>query len=164
MYGKISQSKAKFGRRAFMGVCLGGLAGAAVAYTPKKLAYKTADAGEISEFYPSAVSRISKWLPSVDGAYRDAIMAEKIEGYVAPMLEERLGRKPNIAVVYGMWHAPLMDFIQNADERKRFLQKAHDLGVLKKLYTEDIDVVSEMNFSKDYMDCSVKSTTHNVFK
>ena len=48
---------------------------------------------------------------------RNAVNARKIEEYLAPMLMEKAGKKPKIALAYGTYHAGLKDNITDKELR-----------------------------------------------
>ncbi len=60
------------------------------------------------------------------GTARDLLTAEKCESWLAPKLQQELGRKPTIAMVWGGGHYDIRDLLLHPAERQRLLQK-HDL-------------------------------------
>ncbi|MDO8625108.1 MAG: hypothetical protein Q7R47_03425 [Candidatus Diapherotrites archaeon] len=63
-------------------------------------------------FYPSEMS-----------GFRDALISEKCERGIAPMLQKELGRKPVIGVSVGASHKGILNLLQNPTDRRRMLSR-----------------------------------------
>jgi hypothetical protein len=73
------------------------------------------------------------------GTLRNAVTAEKAESFVAPMLRQRLGKKPVIAMVWGPMHFGIKKLLQNPAKRKRILSE-NDLDRYLVKYSRAIQI------------------------
>ena len=69
--------------------------------------------GESTELMPDAGAAFHRIAPTPVIEARNAITARKVEEYVVPALKRKLGRNPNLAVVYGIEHMGLEGCLQH---------------------------------------------------
>ena len=65
--------------------------------------------------------KVNAWLDPEVVDSRNAIIAAKLENYIAPLLQKELGRKPRIIIQIGVGHADLVNYLKNPRERARAL-------------------------------------------
>lgn len=74
------------------------------------------------------VAKVNAKISELIGGYgtstaRNLLTAEKCESWLAPKLQQELGRKPTIAMVWGSGHYGIMGLLLHPEERQRLLQK-----------------------------------------
>lgn len=69
------------------------------------------------------LGKIMDFNEPIIGASRNAIIAEKLESTMAPMLMKELGRKPKILIQIGAAHASLVDYLRNPKRRAATIEK-----------------------------------------
>lgn len=117
----ILKRKKKLTRRRFLGIGAGFLASLGVfgiGYGLQKA--DEAIVGSRKEANGIATKAIALETEIFDtevATLRNAVTARKAEEFLAPMLEQKLGRKPKIAVVYGALHAGIQDCITDRELR-----------------------------------------------
>ncbi len=89
-------------------------------YWPMKLGFKSGKADKFSQWMTYAQNEL---FPTTTVNLRNAIWAEKIEKTVVPRLRRKLGRKPKIAIVSGVMHAGLQQYLQDRGKRKKVLER-----------------------------------------
>jgi hypothetical protein len=77
---------------------------------------------EASEFDMNAIEAETELVKTEIVTLRNAVNARKIEEYLSPMLKQRLGRKPKIAMIYGQYHAGLRSMILDREERDEIIE------------------------------------------
>lgn len=82
------------------------------------------------------------------GAFRNSVTAKKLEEFVAPKLQEELGRKPRIGMIYGAGHTGLEADIRYAWRRNFTLTNYRYFDPLRK-FRCNIDTILEIDFSSD---------------
>ncbi|HII72600.1 TPA: hypothetical protein HA265_07625 [Candidatus Woesearchaeota archaeon] len=98
--------------------------------------------GKANEFARKMIYWETELFKSTTVNLRNAIWAKKLEEIVAPRLAKKLGRKPKIAVISGVMHAGLKEYLQDTDEREAILQRyEHDL---MKIDRKDLESVLEL--------------------
>jgi len=75
-------------------------------------------------------------------SYRSAISAEKIEKFVAPEMERRIGRKPRILIDFGFDHVDIENYLKHKKLRNAVLN-LHRYLPFKRL-TKDISYESKV--------------------
>lgn len=120
----------KLTRRRFLGLLGGLIASAAVAsagFLPSSAASSLQEQGaEASEFDMDMTSLETELIQTEGATLRNAVNARKIEQYLAPMLLQKLGRKPKIALVYGPLHAGMRSYILSREQRDSVLHDFSD--------------------------------------
>jgi hypothetical protein len=81
----------------------------------------TTRTGDEPEFLARLNSSRTHLVPTSQIELRNAISARKIEEYVAPELQTKLGRKPNIVLVYGALHSGLKEDLQHKKLRNTYI-------------------------------------------
>jgi len=88
----------------------------------------TMNTGKNPEFLAKANSLRMHLIPTPQFELRNAISARKIEEFIAPELQESLGRKPCMALFYGAGHSGLKEDLQSQGLRDSVLQAYGFLG------------------------------------
>lgn len=83
----------------------------------------------------------------LDVPFRNAIIAEKAEGIIAPHLRQQLGRKPVIGILYGAMHVELLHLLKNRTARRRILARLHLEQYRIRRDSEDVTKVIEFRFN-----------------
>ena len=86
----------------------------------------------------------NRLFPGPEIVGRNVVNARKIEEYVAPLVGERIGRKPSIGLVYGAAHLGLKRDITDKTLRDLTLSEL-EAGRWKGLEIEKLNVVYEAN-------------------
>jgi hypothetical protein len=92
-------------------------------------------------------------------ALRDAITAKKLEEFVVPEMAKRLGRKPNIGIVFGADHTGMELSIKHKKLRESII-KFHsmlnypgiDTDYLNKIYELDFEDLVEEDVQENFKD------------
>lgn len=71
---------------------------------------------------------------------RDLITAEKCESFLAPKLQQELGRKPTIAMVWGSGHYGIRKLLLHPKERQKLLQKYDLTKFVEKDYPKSFKI------------------------
>lgn len=87
-------------------------------------------------------------------SYRSAISAKKIEEFIAPEIENRVGRKPNILIDFGAAHADMEVYLKHKKLRNAVL-KLHRYLPLKQLAK---DISYESKVCELRHECSIEPT------
>ncbi len=87
-------------------------------------------------------------IPTPQLELRNSIAAKKIEEYVAPELRERLGRKPNIVLVYGAGHSGLKEDLQHQGLRNFYVVLYRALG-FPGIDTTYLDTVTNLSIGQN---------------
>lgn len=118
-------------RRRFIalgGMCIGSLCIAAAGYAPSiALPLLRKQGREFSETSRRIVSLETRLVETELVTMRNAVNARKIEEYLAPMLMQRLGRKPSIVLAYGTYHAGLEEHISDKSLRDSVISNYSDV-------------------------------------
>ncbi|MBI5553979.1 MAG: hypothetical protein HY917_04545 [Candidatus Diapherotrites archaeon] len=69
---------------------------------------------------------------------RNAITAEKAETRIAPLLRKELGRKPVIAMAWGVGHYGIKELLENPQKRKKILEETRLTDYVTKDYPKAI--------------------------
>lgn len=85
--------------------------------------------GESNGVLPAISASGTNVLPTSVCLLRNAITAKKTEEYLAPLLQQRLDKKPKIALVFGAWHAGIEGCIKHKWWRKIVLDFFNGSGV-----------------------------------
>jgi hypothetical protein len=99
--------------------------------------------GEMPEPIAKVQALRTHILPTPRFGLRDAICARKIDEYVAPELQERLGRRPRIAIVCGAGHSGLRQDLQVPWLRDLYIRLYRSLGY-PGIDTTYLDVVTNL--------------------
>jgi hypothetical protein len=116
----------KMSRRKFLAKSLGLLIIGNIAYPliPSIIVSPTAVRGKIGPMREALLNTqegiFRTLLPIIIDA-RNAIIAEKLEGVIAPMLKRELGRKPRIAIQVGLMHSGIKMYLQDPIKRRKAL-------------------------------------------
>ena len=99
-------------------------------------------------------------VPTPQFELRNAITARKVEEFIAPELKQKLGRKPNIVLVYGAGHSGLKEDVRHQELRNFYLGLYRRLGFpgIDTTYLDTITNVSinpEGNFSLEHRDANL---------
>lgn len=99
--------------------------------------------------------------PEVEG--RNAIIARKTEEFVAPLLEERLERKPFIGMIYGGFHMGLKPDLQSKRRRDFTIWNWRNLnfGKWAGFVQEDLNLVDEANYNGE--EWAIQTYDTNLF-
>lgn len=88
---------------------------------------------------------IVRWMRKMDEFFlpivakgRNAVIAEKVDGSLAPKLKQELGRKPRILIHLGASHTGIVRMLQQPAERRETLKEMGD-SILKGLENEHLD-------------------------
>lgn len=154
-------NKVKMSRRAFIGVGFVGLTGLGITKLPSYCSEKCTENKEVNDIFRKIVSWRSRKFPYFS-TLRDAVTAEKVENFIAPLLRDRLDRKPTIAIVFGANHASLGEFIKNKEERKEFLGEYCASENLNNLHMEDLNRIYEIIPIEDFKEYYLNQYNHNV--
>lgn len=139
----------KMTRRRMLGLFGGTLAClglAALGIAPKLSQYSLVESGEASWLAKKVISAETSMIKTEAITLRNAVSAKKTEEFLAPMLMERLGRKPKIALVYGAYHAGMQDCIEDRDFRNEVLEYFSDVlaeGRKSPTYEETLNTIYE---------------------
>lgn len=120
----------KMTRRKMLGLFGGVLAGlgiAALGFAPKLAQDSLVESGEASGIAKQVLETETSIIKTEAITMRNAVSAKKAEEFLAPMLAERLGRKPRIALVYGAYHVGMQDCIEDRDFRNDILAYFSDV-------------------------------------
>lgn len=77
---------------------------------------------EASEFDMSIIETETELVRTEIVTLRNAVNARKIEEYLSPMLKQRIGKKPKIAMIYGQYHAGLRNMILDREKRDEVIE------------------------------------------
>ncbi len=81
---------------------------------------------------PELLARINSsrmhLIPTPQFELRNAITARKVEEFIAPELRQKLGRKPNVLLVYGAGHSGLKEDIEHQRLRNFYIGLYSRLG------------------------------------
>jgi len=86
--------------------------------------------GKAPKGLDNIVSASGLVLPHPIGEFRNALIASKLEDYLAPKLMDELGRKPTIAIVYGALHAGIRHNLQSEKRRDTVMGAYRKLNYL----------------------------------
>jgi len=121
----------KMTRRRMLGLTIGSIACLGIAglgfvpqWASNSLAEERKDANELER---KIVALQTELIETQVATMRNAVNARKIEEHLAPMLGQRLGRKPRIAVVFGSLHAALKDHLQDKGLRDETISDFSDV-------------------------------------
>ena len=80
---------------------------------------------------------------------RNALNAEKIDGFVAPLLAERLGRKPSLGLIFGYLHCGLKPDLQSKRRRDFTIWnwRNFNFGKWSGFYEEELNLIHEANYN-----------------
>lgn len=81
--------------------------------------------------------------------FRDAVNAKKTEEYIAPKLCSELGKKPKIALVYGLAHAGLETCLKDSKYREDILEEFKKKDC-KLVLPAQLDSIVEMNYGTEW--------------
>lgn len=97
------------------------------------------------------------------GEGRNAINARKIEEYVAPLVTERLGRKPYLGLIFGAGHMGLKPDLQSKRRRDFTLWNWKNFNFSKwsGFVQEHLNLVHEANY--DGKEWNIQTYTTNLF-
>jgi len=62
--------------------------------------------------------------------FRNALIAAKLEDYLAPQLKDKLGRKPHLAIIYGAAHAGIKHDLLDKNRRDKVLRLYRKMNYL----------------------------------
>jgi len=87
--------------------------------------------------------------PRIEG--RNAVNARKIEEFVAPLMAERLGRKPYLGLIFGAGHMGLKPDLQSKRRRDFTIWnwRNFNFGKWAGFVEEDLNAVHEANFDRE---------------
>ncbi|MFH1072138.1 MAG: hypothetical protein V1743_01785, partial [Nanoarchaeota archaeon] len=87
-------------------------------------------------------------VPTPQFELRNAISARKIEEFIAPELQESLGRTPSIVLFYGAGHSGLKEDLQSQGLRDSVL---HSYGFLSYpgIDTTYLDIITNLSLSPE---------------
>ncbi len=111
--------------------------------------------GDNPEFLARLNSSRMHLIPTPQFQLRNSVSARKIEEFVVPELQEQLGRKPNVALVYGAGHSGLKEDLQHPRLRNFYIG-LYGLMNFPGIDTTHLDVVTnvainpEGNFSLEH--------------
>ncbi|MBR9703679.1 hypothetical protein GOV10_06575, partial [Candidatus Woesearchaeota archaeon] len=93
-------------------------------------------------------------------AGREAIMARKLEEYVAPKLAEELGRKPTIGLLLGSGHTGIEWHLKHPIIRNITIKNYELLNTkpYKQFNPEQIDSVLEISMKNNDLDFTIHKT------
>jgi len=116
--------------------------------------------GDNLEFLARINSSRMHLIPTPQFELRNSITARKVEEFIAPELKGKLGKKPNIVLVYGAGHSGLREDIQHPGLRNFYLGLYKRLGFpgIDTTYLETITNVSinqEGNFSLEHRNANL---------
>ena len=106
---------------------------------PYRLGFRRGKADRLSQYM---IYLETELFPTMTINLRNAIWAKKIEKVVAPRLAKKLGRKPRIAIVSGVMHAGLQQYLQDWEKRDRVIEKYEK--ELWKIKEKDLNGVLEL--------------------
>lgn len=97
------------------------------------------------------------------GEGRNAVNSRKIEEFVAPLVTERLGRKPHVGLIFGAGHMGLKPDLQSKRRRDFTLWNWKDFNFSKwsGFVRENLNLVHEANY--DGKEWDIQTYTTNLF-
>ncbi len=139
----------KIKRRKFLSYAFKGIGALALLklFTPMVSCYVGVTNSK-AENLPKFISEINYVVPTPIAEFRNAVTAKKLEDFIAPKLYKELGRKPNIAIVFGAAHAGIKEDLLNKHRRERIIHLMKKLEKKFKNYRllKDTDIVVELQF------------------
>jgi hypothetical protein len=87
-------------------------------------------------------------MPTPQFELRNAISARKIEEFIVPELQQRLGRNPSIVLVFGAGHSGLKEDLQHKRLRDFYLGSYSLMG-FPGIDTTYLDTITELSIGKD---------------
>ncbi|MBU2638225.1 MAG: hypothetical protein KJ955_04580 [Nanoarchaeota archaeon] len=118
---KKKEEREKISRRDLLRIGAKGISSAWLCAGPVGQFISSFFKGESTEIFANASASVSNVFPTPMTALRNAIAARKVEEHVAPLLQARLKRNPNILFVYGSLHAGIEGCIQHKWWRDRII-------------------------------------------
>ncbi len=102
------------------------------------------------DLFKSKIKKIHNFFKEVNFFYsphilRDAVTAKKTEEFIAPEMQKRLGRKPEIGIVFGAYHSG-MELSLKYKKLREGIIKFHSALNYPCLDKSHLNKVSELNF------------------
>ncbi len=121
----------------------------------------TIETGDNPEFLARLNSARMHLVPSPRFELRNAITARKVEEFIVPELNKKIGRKPHIAIVYGAGHSGLKEDLQNPSLRNTYLSAYASMGY-PGIETIHLDTITNVTIN-DLGNFSLEHRTANLF-
>lgn len=104
--------------------------------------------GETPEFLARLNSSRTHLIPTSQSELRNAISARKIEEFIVPELQQKLGRNPKVLLVYGAGHSGLREDLQRPKLRDFYIRLYSTMG-FPGIDTTYLDTITNLSIDQN---------------